>query len=75
MTGQTGFDRVLWIGGAQWAGKTSVAQLLAVRYPLLQYAYDYHDARSHAERSRADPNRYPHRDAFLRALARDPDEV
>jgi adenylylsulfate kinase-like enzyme len=26
---------VLWIGGAQWAGKTTVAWLLARRYPLI----------------------------------------
>lgn len=67
--------RVLWIGGAQWAGKTSVAQLLAVRHPLIHYAYDYHDARSHAERAQADPEHFPHRAAFLAALQRDPDEV
>jgi hypothetical protein len=68
-------SRVLWIGGAQWAGKTTVAQLLAVRHPLLLYAYDYHDARSHADRSRAEPQRYPHRHAFLAALDRNPDDV
>jgi hypothetical protein len=68
-------NRVLWIGGAQWSGKTSVAQLLTVRHPLIMYAYDYHDARSHADRSRADPERFPHRNAFLEALDRNPDEV
>ena len=40
-------DSVLWVGGAQWAGKTTVARLLGARYPLVVYAYDYHDARSH----------------------------
>lgn len=67
--------RTLWIGGAQWAGKTSVAQLLAVRHPLLLYAYDYHDARGHATRSLAEPERFPVRYAFLTALDRDPNEV
>jgi hypothetical protein len=68
-------DRVLWIGGAQWAGKTSVAQLLAVRHPLILYAYDYHDARSHAERSLASPERFPNRYAYLTTLERDPDAL
>lgn len=68
-------ERVLWIGGAQWSGKTMVAHLLAVRHPLLLYAYDYHDARSHADRSRAHPDHYPNRHAFLSALDRDPDDV
>ena len=72
---RAGLGRVLWIGGAQWSGKTSVAQLLSVRHGLIHYAYDYHDARSHADRSRANPQRYPHRHAFLAALDRDPDEV
>ena len=67
--------RVLWLGGAQWAGKTSVAQLLAVRHPLLFYAYDYHDARSHAARARAHPERFPHLNRFLAALERDPDAI
>ncbi|MGD9890788.1 MAG: hypothetical protein AB7R89_05150 [Dehalococcoidia bacterium] len=68
-------SRVLWIGGAQWSGKTSVAQLLAARHPLLLYVYDYHDARSHADRSCADPERFPHSHAFLAALDRNPDDV
>jgi hypothetical protein len=67
--------RVLWIGGGQWAGKTTVAHLLLARHPLLFYAYDYHDARSHADRSRADPRRYPSRHAFFLALDRHPDEA
>ncbi|WP_028921368.1 hypothetical protein [Pseudonocardia acaciae] len=40
----------LWIGGAQWAGKSTVARLLAVRYGLTAYHYDYHDARGHDDR-------------------------
>jgi hypothetical protein len=66
---------VLWIGGAQWAGKSTVAWHLAVRYSLIQYSYDYHDSRAHAERARADPERYPRFHELLAALARDPDEV
>ncbi|GAA3923969.1 hypothetical protein GCM10023085_01600 [Actinomadura viridis] len=42
--------RVLWIGGGQWAGKTTVARLLACRYGLTAYNYDYHDARGHNDR-------------------------
>lgn len=42
--------RGLWIGGGQWAGKTTVARLLAVRYGLTAYHYDYHDARGHDDR-------------------------
>jgi 2-phosphoglycerate kinase len=42
--------RVLWIGGGQWAGKSTVARLLAGRYGLTAYHYDYHDARGHNDR-------------------------
>ncbi|QKW36411.1 hypothetical protein HUT06_22270 [Actinomadura sp. NAK00032] len=42
--------RALWIGGGQWAGKSTVARLLAVRYGLTAYRYDYHDARGHDDR-------------------------
>jgi hypothetical protein len=42
--------RALWIGGGQWAGKSTVARLLAVRYGLTAYHYDYHDARAHNDR-------------------------
>lgn len=69
------FRRVLWLGGAQWAGKTTVANLLAARHPLIHYAYDYHDARSHAARARAEPKRYPRHSGWLAALERDPDDV
>lgn len=75
MESRSSLDRVLWIGGAQWSGKTSVAQVLAARHPLILYAYDYHDARSHADRSRAEAERFPHRHAFLAALERHPDDV
>ena len=40
----------LWIGGAQWAGKTTVAGILADRHGLTRYLYDYHDARGHQDR-------------------------
>ncbi|GGP17340.1 hypothetical protein LDL08_41745 [Nonomuraea glycinis] len=40
----------LWIGGGQWAGKSTVARLLAIRYGLTAYHYDYHDARAHHDR-------------------------
>jgi hypothetical protein len=42
--------RALWIGGGQWAGKSTVARILAVRYGLTAYHYDYHDARAHNDR-------------------------
>ena len=40
----------LWIGGAQWPGKSTVARLLAMRHGLTAYHYDYHDARAHNDR-------------------------
>jgi hypothetical protein len=58
---------VLWLVGAQWTGKTTVAILLSARYPLLRYAYDYHDARAHSDRTRANPERYPRRHAWIAA--------
>ncbi|MUN41899.1 hypothetical protein [Actinomadura litoris] len=42
--------RVLWIGGGQWAGKSTVARMLAGRYGLTAYHYDYHDPRGHNDR-------------------------
>ncbi|MFI7697778.1 hypothetical protein [Nonomuraea sp. NPDC049480] len=42
--------KALWIGGGQWAGKSTVARLLAGRYGLTAYHYDYHDARGHDDR-------------------------
>lgn len=70
-----GVDRVLWIGGAQWAGKTTVANLLSARHPVVRYAYDYHDARSHSDRARANPERFPAFHRFLVDLESDPDSV
>ncbi|MGC4893394.1 hypothetical protein [Micromonospora sp. DT31] len=46
--------RALWIGGAQWAGKTTLAVTLALRYELTAYLYDRHDARGHDDRRIAD---------------------
>ena len=40
----------LWIGGGQWAGKSTIARTLARRYGLTAYHYDYHDARGHDDR-------------------------
>ncbi|NXY95852.1 hypothetical protein HYE82_15920 [Streptomyces sp. BR123] len=42
--------RMLWIGGAQWSGKTTVAELIAHHHGLTVYHYDYHDARGHQDR-------------------------
>ncbi len=42
--------RALWIGGGQWAGKSTVAHLLAIRYGVTAYHYDFHDARGHDDR-------------------------
>ncbi|MBF9130821.1 hypothetical protein I0C86_17910 [Plantactinospora sp. S1510] len=46
----TTLRRALWIGGGQWAGKSTVAAILAEEYGLTHYHYDYHDARSHLDR-------------------------
>lgn len=48
---------------------------LTVRYPLIRYFYDYHDARAHAARARAAPEQYPHLAAFVERSERDPDAV
>src|SRR5262249_4977300 len=42
--------QTLWIGGGQWAGKSTVANLLAKRYGLTAYHQDYHNARAHWDR-------------------------
>jgi hypothetical protein len=42
--------QTLWIGGGQWAGKSTVARILAVQYGVTAYHYDYHDARGHSDR-------------------------
>jgi len=42
--------RTLWISGAQWAGKSTVATILAGRHGLTCYHYDVHDARGHQDR-------------------------
>ncbi|MEU8152097.1 hypothetical protein AB0B94_00355 [Micromonospora sp. NPDC048986] len=46
--------RALWIGGGQWAGKSTVAVNLAMRFGLTAYLYDRHDARGHDDRRMAD---------------------
>ncbi|RZU76716.1 hypothetical protein EV384_5391 [Micromonospora kangleipakensis] len=40
----------LWIGGGQWAGKTTVGAILTGRYGLTHYHCDYHDSRTHEDR-------------------------
>lgn len=60
-------ERTLWIGGAQWAGKTTVAQILAMRHGLVHYSYDYHDARAHMTKAMSQPDRYPHRSTIRSA--------
>jgi 2-phosphoglycerate kinase len=45
--------QALWIGGGQWAGKSTVAGILAERHGLVHYHYDYHDARGHLDRRTA----------------------
>src|SRR4051794_9284265 len=42
--------QALWIGGGQWAGKTTVSALFAGRYGLTHYHHDAHDARAHDDR-------------------------
>jgi hypothetical protein len=49
----TTLRNALWIGGGQWAGKTTVAGILAGRFNLTHYHYDYHDARGHWDRRTA----------------------
>lgn len=42
--------RTLWIGGGQWAGKSTVANLIAARYGVTAYHFDYQSARAHWDR-------------------------
>ncbi|MFI5844742.1 hypothetical protein ACIA8K_34090 [Catenuloplanes sp. NPDC051500] len=49
----TTLQRALWIGGGQWAGKSTVAGIIAERHGLTHYHYDYHDARGHLDRRTA----------------------
>ena len=59
----TDLRNVFWIGGGTGAGKSSVAIALARRHRLERYDYDWHDARGHSTRTRAD--RHPVRAAVL----------
>ncbi|MGA4541655.1 hypothetical protein ACPA54_16865 [Uniformispora flossi] len=43
-------QRTLWIGGGQWCGKSTVAEIIATEHGLTVYHYDYHDARGHQDR-------------------------
>ena len=40
----------LWIGGGQWAGKSTVSGILSDRFGLTHYHYDYHNAKGHEDR-------------------------
>lgn len=59
----TELANIRWIGGGTGSGKSSIAIALAERHGLERYNYDWHDARDHSERTRAD--RHPVRAAFL----------
>lgn len=71
--------RALWIGGGQWAGKSTVARLLADRHGMTAYHYDYHDARGHHDRRLARRIRlglspeFPHPDEIW--VKRTPEEM
>jgi len=60
--------RALWIGGGQWAGKSTVSRILARRYGLTVLDYDFQDERAHQDRRVVDrlrrglppPQPYPH---------------
>lgn len=59
----TELANVRWIGGGTGGGKSSAAIALAERHGFERYSYDWHDARDHSERTRAD--RHPVRAGFL----------
>ncbi|MFI6287467.1 hypothetical protein ACIBCM_22435 [Streptomyces sp. NPDC051018] len=42
--------RMLWIGGAQWSGTSTVAERIAAEHGLTAYHYDCHDSRGHQDR-------------------------
>lgn len=42
-----------WIGGGQWAGKSTVSNILARRYGITAYHQDYHMGRGHWDRRMA----------------------
>jgi hypothetical protein len=41
----------LWIGGGQWAGKSTVARLLALNHGLTAYHHDFPASRAHRDRA------------------------
>lgn len=45
--------RAFWIGGGQWAGKTTVARTLAERHRLIVYRHDFPAAHGHLDRAAA----------------------
>ena len=62
--------QTLWIGGGQWAGKSTVSRILASRYGLTALRCDFQDERAHQDRRLADrlrrglppPQARPHED-------------
>jgi hypothetical protein len=72
-------QNALWIGGSQWAGKSTVAWMLGQRYGLTAYHYDYQDARGHDDRRiagrvrRGEPPEGPSADQMW--LDRTPEEM
>jgi hypothetical protein len=45
--------RAFWIGGGQWAGKTTVARTIAERHRLVVYRHDFPAAHGHIDRAAA----------------------
>jgi hypothetical protein len=43
--------RAFWIGGGQWAGKTTVARILAERHRFIVYRHDFPAAHGHYDRA------------------------
>jgi hypothetical protein len=46
--------KTLWITGAQWAGKSTVARILAATYGVTAYHYDYAFVHAHRDRALAE---------------------
>ena len=42
--------QTLWIGGGQWAGKSTVSNVIAKKYGVTAYHCDYHSGRAHFDR-------------------------
>lgn len=46
--------KALWISGAQWAGKSTVARILAANYGVTAYHFDYQNVHAHRDRELAE---------------------